>query len=69
MKKLIMLAVVSLFAFSAAAASACDGMKGHESASADPQAKNDAAKSGAKTNGKTKAGGTKSRSEDGTTKS
>ena len=71
MKKLIMLAVVSLFAFSAAAASACDGMKGHESASADTQAKNDSAKGGssAKSNGKTKAGGTKSRSEDGANKS
>ncbi len=52
MKKLLILAVLSVFSFSAAAAFACDGMKGHDKASSDSQAKNDkAAKDKAKTDG------------------
>jgi hypothetical protein len=65
MKKLMMLAVLSVFSFSAAAASACDGMKGHDKSGDATQAKNEkAAKSG-----KDKAGATKSRSDEGANKS
>jgi len=53
MKKLMILAVLSVFSFSAAAASACDGMKGHEKSGDATQAKNDKAAK------KEKAGGTK----------
>lgn len=69
MKKLMILAMVSLFSLcTAAAASACDGMKGHESG-AGSQAKNDSGKASGKSDGKAKAGGSKSRTEDGATKS
>jgi hypothetical protein len=69
MKKMMILVVVSVFSLSAAAASACDGMKDHEKASADTQAKNEGGKTTTKGTGKTRAGATKSRSDDGTTKS
>jgi opacity protein-like surface antigen len=63
MKKLMILAMVSLFSlFTAAAASACDGMKGHETG-AGSQAKNDSGK--AKGEGKGKAGGSKSHAPEG----
>jgi len=67
MKKLMILAVLSVFSLSAAAASACDGMKGHEKASADTQAKNDSGKAGKTEKGK--ASGGKSRSDDSANKS
>jgi opacity protein-like surface antigen len=54
MKKLMILAVLSLFSLSAAAASACDGMKGHEKSGDATQAKNEKAAK------KDKAGETKS---------
>ena len=45
-KKLALAAVVSAFSFSAAAAYACDGMKGHEkSEKSETQAKKDTKKS------------------------
>ena len=45
MKKLLILAVLSVFSFSAAAASACDGMKGHDKTTSDStQAKKDKGK-------------------------
>ncbi len=72
----IALAVAGAFTFSAAAASACDGMKEHARADdTKSQASNDGDKtgatSGAKTGAKskTKAGESKSRSEDGANKS
>ena len=73
MKKLMILAMVSLFSLStAAAASACDGMKGHESGAgsqAKNDSKNDSGKAGGKSDGKAKAGGSTSRTEDGANKS
>ena len=67
MKKLMALAIVSVFSLSAAAASACDGMKGHEKA-ADSQAKNESGKTD-KGDTKAKPGTTKSRADEGANKS
>jgi hypothetical protein len=53
MKTLMILAAVSIFSFSTAAAQACDGMKDHNRG-ADSQAKNDSGKAGGKAAGKTK---------------
>ena len=66
-KNLLVLAVASLLSFSAAAASACDGMKDHASANGDTQAKNESGKTANKT--KSKNGATKSRSDDSANKS
>ena len=53
MKKLVLAAVLSAFSFSAAAAFACDGMKGHEkSEKSDTQAKKDGKKESAKSDQK-----------------
>jgi hypothetical protein len=65
-KNLLALAVASVFSFSAAAASACDGMKDPASDNGDTQAKSDSGKT-AKT--KSKNGATKSRSDDSANKS
>src|SRR5256885_15033157 len=60
-RNLIAIALAAVFSFSAAAASACDGMKDHR-ASGDSQAKNDnGGKAAAKTKDKTDA--TKSRDQ------
>ena len=67
MKKLMALAIVSMFSLSAAAASACDGMKGHEKTS-DTQAKNENGKAD-KGGSKAAPGNTKSPVTEGTTKS
>jgi hypothetical protein len=67
MKKLMALAIVSVFSLSAAAASACDGMKGHDKA-ADSQAKNENGKAASKGD-KAKGGTTKTRSDEGANKS
>lgn len=72
MKKLMALAIVSVFSLSAAAASACDGMKGHDRA-ADSQAKNENGKADSN-KGDTKAksgtpGTTKSRTDESANKS
>ena len=65
-KNLLALAIASVFSFSAAAASACDGMKDHASANGDTQAKNE---SGKTAKAKSKTGATKSRSDDSANKS
>jgi len=60
-RNLIAIAIVAVFSFSAAAASACDGMKDHR-AGGDTQAKNEnGGKAAAKT--KDKTGATKSRDQ------
>jgi hypothetical protein len=65
---LLALAIAGMFSLSAAAASACDGMKDHARAGGDTQAKNE---SGGKAAGKSKekAGATKSRTDDSGNKS
>jgi hypothetical protein len=71
MKKLMILAIISLFSLSAAAASACDGMKDHDRGT-DTQAKNETGKAGGKSDKadtKIKPGGTKSRTDEGASKS
>jgi hypothetical protein len=61
-RNLIAVAIAAMFSFSAAAASACDGMKDHR-AGGDSQAKNETGgKAAAKS--KDKPGATKSRSDD-----
>jgi len=60
-RNLIAIAIAAVFSFSAAAASACDGMKDHR-ASGDTQAKNEnGGKAAAKA--KDKTGATKSRDQ------
>jgi|SwirhisoilCB2_FD_contig_31_18720023_length_272_multi_6_in_0_out_0_1 hypothetical protein len=67
-RNLLALAIAAVFSFSAAAASACDGMKDHASAGGDTQAKNETGgKAPAKT--KNKSGATKSRSDESGNKS
>lgn len=62
------LAIAGMFSLSAAAASACDGMKDHARADTDTQAKNE---NGGKAAGKSKekTGATKSRTDDSASKS
>jgi len=66
MKTLMVLAVVSAFSLSTAAARACDGMRDHDKSSSDTQAKNEngkatskpkkeAAKPGTQDNGSSKS--------------
>ena len=67
-RNLIAIALAAMFSLSAAAASACDGMKDHARAGGDTQAKNE---NGGKTAGKSKqkSGATKSRTDDSANKS
>jgi hypothetical protein len=67
-RNLLALALAAMFSLSAAAATACDGMKDHARAGGDTQAKNE---NGGKAAGKSKekTGATKSRTDDSPNKS
>jgi hypothetical protein len=65
MKTLMILAAISIFSFSTAAARACDGMKDH----ADTQAKNENGKADGKGNSKAKDDAKSRKPDNGTNKS